>query len=104
MNKSSASVIVMLTGAVLVGLALIPGESGGQGLSSNTYKKIWAASVLTVGLGFAADVLPELTGWFAAAVIVGAVIKNPGVIGKFINKGSGATTAPAATTTGGATA
>jgi hypothetical protein len=94
----------MLTGAVLVGLALIPGESGDQGLSSSTYKKVWAASLVTVALGFAADVVPELTGWFAVAVIVGAVLKNPGVIGKFINKGSGATSAAATTTTGGATA
>jgi len=83
-NKGTANTIVLVSGGVLVALALIPGNQGGA-----TYKKIWAAGLLTIALGVAADFVPEVVGPFAVLVIIAAVVKNPGVIGKFVNQGAG---------------
>ena len=101
MSDSTASAVVLATGGVLTVLALLtkPGDASGGG--GSRYKAIWAAGLLTLALGLASDVLPELTGWFAASVILAAVLKNPGVVGSFINKGGpGAATATTSTTGG----
>ena len=89
MNKGTANTVVLVSGGVLVALALIPGKDGGS-----AYKRIWAAGLLTVALGIAADFVPEVVGPFAVLVIIAAVVKNPGVIGKFVT-GTPAVTAPA---------
>jgi hypothetical protein len=91
-SKGSASTIVLVSGGILVALALLSGKQG-----EDRYKAIWAAGLLTVALGVAADFLPELVGPFAGLVIVAAVIKNPGTIGAFVNQKVSSTA-----TTGGA--
>lgn len=85
MSKATASTVVLLTGAVLVVLALLTPDQGAR------YKKIWAAGLLTAGLGVAADFVPEVVGPFAALVIIAAVAKNPGLIGRFTAGGAAAT-------------
>lgn len=77
MDKAGASTIVLVSGGVLVTLALLTPNDGSR------YKRIWAAGLLTAGLGVAADFVPEIVAPFAVLVIIAAVVKNPGVIGKF---------------------
>ena len=81
MSKGTASTVVLVSGGVLVALALLSSKQG-----EDRYKAIWAAGLLTIALGVAADFLPEIVGPFAGLVIVAAVIKNPGSIGSFVNQ------------------
>ncbi len=85
MNKGTASTIVLVSGGLLVALALIPAKGN---VDSSVYKKIWAAGLLTVALGVAADFVPEVVGPFAVLVIIAAVLRNQGVLGGFIGGGS----------------
>lgn len=80
MSKGGAATTVILAGGVLTALALIPAE----GNSGSAYKKLWAAGLLTAALGVAADFVPEIVGPFAVLIIIAAVVRNPGVIGKFV--------------------
>lgn len=76
MSESSATSLVFAAGGLMIALALLSGQG-------DTYKRVWAAGLWTTLLALLADVAPELTGWFALAVIVGAVATNEGVFGKF---------------------
>jgi hypothetical protein len=79
-SKSGAATTVIVAGGVLTALALIPAE----GQTGSAYKKVWAAGLLTVALGVAADFVPEIVGPFAILVILAAVATNPGVLGRFV--------------------
>lgn len=81
MSKGGASTLVLLSGGVLVGLALLDEGSLAAG---STYRKVWAAGLLTIALGIAADFVPEVVGPFAGLVIIAALVKNPGRIGSFV--------------------
>lgn len=81
MSKGAASILVLVSGGVLVSLALLSGDSLASG---SAYKKIWAAGLLTLGLGVAADLVPEIVGPFAVLIIIASVVKNPGKIGAFV--------------------
>lgn len=94
MSRSGAATTVIVAGGVLTALALIPAE----GQTGSAYKKVWAAGLLTVALGVAADFVPEIVAPFAVLVIIAAVVRNPGVIGRFVNA------PPAALPSGGAAA
>lgn len=81
MSKSGASTLVLLSGGVLIGLALLDEGSFAAG---SAYRKVWAAGLLTIALGVAADFVPEIVGPFAGLIIIAAVVKNPGKIGGFV--------------------
>jgi hypothetical protein len=81
-SEKSATTIVLVTTGVLIGLALVTGPVGGK------FKRAYAAAWLGVGLSFASDLAPGLTGPFAGAVLVGAVVAHPGVFGS-ITQGKG---------------
>jgi hypothetical protein len=98
MSKSTASTIVLVSGAVLAALALIPGNVG-----DSTYKRIWAAGLWTMLLGLAADIVPEVVGPFAVLVIIASVVKHPGVLGGFLGT-SGPIIHGGESSTGGVTA
>lgn len=84
MSKGGAATTVIVAGGVLTALALIPAE----GQTGSAYKKVWAAGLLTAALGVAADFVPEIVGPFAVLIIIAAIVRNPGVIGKFVNQPS----------------
>jgi hypothetical protein len=81
MSKGGANTLVLVSGGVLVALALLTHTPG-----QDRYKAIWAAGLLTLALGVFADLAPELVGPFALLVIAAAAIKNPGTVGAFINQ------------------
>lgn len=83
MSKGGATAIVFITGALLAGIALL---NGGK-----TYKKIWAAGVLTTGLSIFADFAPEVVGPFALLIIIAALAKDQGAIGSFLGTKAPAT-------------
>lgn len=104
MSPGAANTTVFVAGGTLVGLALL--NSKGP-TDSSTYKRIWAAGLLTVGLGVAADFVPQIVGPFAVLVVIAAVLKSPNVIGKFLGgttTSGGAATAAAQSTASGAAA
>lgn len=85
MSKGTATALVLLTGAILATLTLL---HRGSLDSAKTYKRLWAAGLLTVALGVAADFVPELVGPFAILIIVGAVAYDKGTLGNFIQSAS----------------
>lgn len=97
MSKGGATTAVLLTGGTLIGLALL--NDRGSLVEGKTYKKIWAAALLTTGLAFAADIIPDLVGPFCILVIIASIANNPGVVGNFVSGG-----APKAAAPGGKTA
>lgn len=87
MSKGTATTIVFATGGILAAIALLQKTSIGSG---KTYRKLWAAGLLTAGLAVFADFVPELVGPFAVLVILAAVANDTGVLGGLIagNKSS----------------
>lgn len=80
MSKGGATTVVIVAGGLLAAMALIPAE----GQTGSAYRKLWAAGLLTTGLAFAADLVPDLVGPFAVLIIIAAAVKNPGVLGGFL--------------------
>jgi len=76
MSKSTATVIVALTFGVLIAVAFLGNKPGSK------YKKVWASSLASTLLAFAADVVPELVGPFALLILIVAVSKNTGLFSK----------------------
>ena len=105
MSTSGAKTLVLLTGLLMVVFVAIEEMRGtAQG---STYKKVWAIGLLTLGLGVAADFIPELVGPFAGLVLIAAYARNQGAIGGIIAKTPAAAsaaggTAPGVTKTGAA--
>ena len=99
-TTKTATTIVLFTGGFLFLLALLDKRSFADPAK---YRKMWAVGVTTTGLAFAADVAPDLTGWFALAVLTGAALTQGGVIGGFLNQGTGAQIAGTSTSTKGTT-
>jgi hypothetical protein len=97
LSRGGATTAVLLTGGTLIGLALL--NDGSSLVEGKTYKKIWAAGLLTTGLAFAADIIPDLVGPFCILVIIASIANNPGVVGRFVSGG-----APKAAAPGGKTA
>lgn len=87
MTKGTATTLVFVMGGLLVFLPMVDPKG-------STYKRVWGAAVWTTGLAVFADVVPELAGWLAVAVIVAAAAKNQGKLGAFL--GQPKTHAPAA--------
>ena len=99
-TTKTATTIVLFTGGFLFLLALLDKRSFADAAK---YRKMWAVGVTTTGLAFASDVAPDLTGWFALAVLTGAALTQGGVIGGFLNQGTGAQIAGTSTSTKGTT-
>jgi len=70
-NEKTATTIVVFTGLILVVLAASDKRSW---IDPAKFKKLWAVMLTITSLGFASDVAPDLTGWFALAVLTGAVV------------------------------
>ena len=96
MSDKTATTVVIVTGLILIGLALADKRSLNDPAK---FKRVWAAAVTMTALAFAKDVAPNLVGWFALAVLVGATIVQNNVISDFLTQGTGAKTS----TTGGKT-
>jgi hypothetical protein len=99
-TTKTATTIVVFTGGFLFLLALLDKRSFSD---PEKYRKMWAVGLTTTGLAFASDVAPDLTGWFALAVLSGAALTQGGVIGGFLNQGTGAKIAGTSTSTKGLT-
>lgn len=91
MSDKTATTVVMFTGLILIGLALMDKRNLND---PGKYKRVWAAGVTMTALAFAKDVAPDLTGWFALAVLTGATVVQRNVISDFITTGSGQTAKP----------
>lgn len=85
MGKLGATTLVLVSGGLLIALALIP---SGEYVTGATYKKLWAAGLWTTALGIAADFVPEIVGPFAVLVIIAAIAENRGVLGGFLGTSS----------------
>jgi hypothetical protein len=80
LSDKSAAGLVLAMGAVLSALALTSGKTGEQ-----KFKRLYGSFWLWVLLGLAADISPELAGPFAGLVLIAAVAKDTGVIGRFVS-------------------
>lgn len=77
---SQAAKTVFIAGSVLAAFTLAeavrhPSKFG----SGQVYKRMWGIGILTLALGATADFAPALIVPFSVAVVVGFVIKNPGI-------------------------
>jgi hypothetical protein len=69
--------IVMAAGALMVAAVLLPVfKSPELAVSGSSYKRIWAAGMLTLFLAGANDVVPEVTGPLALSLILVTVVKS----------------------------
>jgi hypothetical protein len=81
MGKGTASALTFATGGILVSIALLRKNSASSG---QTYRRIWAAGLLTAGLSVFADFVPELVGPFALLIIIAAVASDKGALGSLL--------------------
>ena len=86
MNDKTATTVVVFTGLILVGLALMDKRSIKDPAK---FKRVWAAGLTMTSLAFAKDVAPDLIGWFSLAVLIGATVVQRKVVSEFITTGTG---------------
>lgn len=68
--------VVMASGAAMVALAIWPSFSNASVVvSGSTYKRIWAAGMLTVVLAGMSSFIPEVTGPLALSLILLAIVQ-----------------------------
>lgn len=92
-DSSQAQRIVIVAGVILMALELVPIVQG-KSSTTSAWKQIWAIGVITLGLAAAADFAPQLVIPFAVAIVIGAALVKPGVLGSFL-QGNAKTAAPA---------
>lgn len=69
--------VVMAAGAAMVAVTLFPTfKSPETIIQASTYKRIWAAGMLTLFLAGMSSVVPEVTGPLALSLILLAVVKS----------------------------
>jgi hypothetical protein len=93
MTPKTASTLVLVTGGLLIGYAMLDARNG-TATSEQTYKRIYSSFLATVGLGVAADIVPSLVGPFAVLVIIAAWARHQGKLGGLISSPAKKATAP----------
>jgi hypothetical protein len=74
--------IVIVAGGAMVAAAILPVFRSPSGLlDASTYKRIWAAGMLTLFLAAMSDILPQVTGPLALSLILVVIVKS-GLFGK----------------------
>jgi hypothetical protein len=74
--------VVMTAGAAMVAASIIPVFRSPEGLlDTSTYKRLWAAGLLTLFLSAMADILPQVTVPLALSLILLVIVKS-GLFGK----------------------
>ena len=77
-----APAIVIASGAAMTTAAVLPVFRSPEGLlDASTYKRIWAAGVLTLVLAVGADLVPQFVGPLALSLILVVIVKS-GLFGK----------------------
>jgi hypothetical protein len=72
----------MVAGGAMVAAAILPVfRSPEAAVDASTYKRIWAAGLLTLFLAAMADILPQVTGPLALSLILLVIVKS-GLFGK----------------------
>ena len=84
MSSKGAATLVLLTGGLLVGYALLDARAGGVS-SETTYKRIYSSFLATVALGVAADFVPQIVAPVCVLVLSAAWARHKGSLGGIIS-------------------
>ena len=87
MSAKGASTLVLLTGGLLVGYALLDARNG-NATSEQTYKRIYSSFLATVALGVAADFVPTVVAPFCVLVLIAAWARHKGALGGLVSGSS----------------
>ena len=87
MSGKGAATLVLLTGGLLVGYALLDARAGGVS-SETTYKRIYSSFLATVALGVAADFVPTVVAPFCVLVLIAAWARHKGALGGLVSGSS----------------
>lgn len=81
--QSQAARVVLISGAVMG--AIIAAQGLRNPTAGKTYKRLWAAGILTLALAAAADFAPGVIVPFSVAVVVAFTLKNQGALGSILS-------------------
>lgn len=85
MTPATAARLVLVS---TLGMAAITLAASRGRPHERTFRALWAIGVLSLGLGIAADVVPQVAGPFALLVLVAFAARNAGTLGAVLPGGT----------------